>query len=634
MRIILPPPGREALERLEAAAAARPRLYSVRLALLAIAGDVLLSALRVVPLAGPILLFAFLIYDHLAFRLLAVAVTLLLVWLMRPGFRDRGTSIARQDAPDLYGALDALKTALDVGRRIEVRLDDGFNAGAREARGLFGILGTRRVLMLGVPLLALLGTDEVRAIIAHEFGHFSRRHGRFGHWLYWAHLDWLSYAAEVDGDSSIIDRSGAVLAQIFAPAFSRRAMVWSRRCEYEADADAARTAGGAPMVGALTRLIVFDAWHAREFPRIFRDWQRSEPAPPDDFMGRMIAAFDAAPSDFLAAVTAREAQRFGDWGDTHPVLAERAAALGVPPGLAPRGSPAGPALLGAAWPAVAAGWNARWRGENVVAWQAAHARYRLLEAPLLAAGAETAARWPLARQLDRATALHRYEPARGLAALEALHAAAPGDRGVTFAFAAARLAGGDADAVRILSALAKEDARWRVPAFERLARYCDAAGDRAGANRWARGLELASENAMRAHAAVCDDVAAGKLAPTTRPAPFVAAVHAGLAAEPAIVRAWLAEGKAPLAGTQTARPAMLRADVLILVVDPCDADAITACQQEVLASLAEPDALLVVVSFFSTEVLPPALPAALEKHPPGGVYQRGGAGSQGYGAEV
>jgi hypothetical protein len=58
--------------------------------------------------------------------------------------------------------------------------------------------------------------------------------------------------------------------------------------------------------------------------------------------------------------------------------------------------------------------------------------------------------------------LRRCQPERGLAALEALHAEAPGDRLITFAWASARLAEGDTVAVKTLSALAKA-ARW--PAF-------------------------------------------------------------------------------------------------------------------------------------------------------------------------
>ncbi|MCL2429561.1 MAG: M48 family metalloprotease, partial [Alphaproteobacteria bacterium] len=521
-------------------------------------------------------------------------------------------------------------SAVDAGGRIDVRLDDDFNASAREARGLFGIAGTRRVLTLGVPLLALLGRDEVRAIVAHEFGHFSRRHGRFGHWLYWAHHDWLAYATQIDSadDGSVLERGSAALAHLFAPAFNRRAMVWSRRCEYEADVDAARAVGAAQMTGALARLAVFEAWRATEFPRILRDWQRDEPVPPEDFMERLIATFNAAPPDLLVAIMAREARRPGDWSDTHPALAERAFALGLAPDLIPRGAPAGSPLLGALWPSAVAEWNARWRREQAVTWPGAHARYRLIEAPLLAASPESVAGWPLAQRFDRARALRRYQPECGLAALEALHAEAPGNRRITFAWASAQLAEGDTVAVKTLSALAKEDASWREPVYARLVRHCEVSGDRAGARRWGRGLHLARDLMRSARRSVADNLMAGKLPATTRPATFIATVHAGLAADPTVTAAWLVEGMVRLPGAQTERPATLRVDTLIVTVHPfdarqrpCDTDAIKDRHAQLLSGLVEPDALVTVASFYTTELLPAALAAALERHLPGRVYR-------------
>jgi hypothetical protein len=470
-----------------------------------------------------------------------------------------------------------------------------------------------------VPLLALLGKDEARAVVAHEFGHFSRRHGRSGHWLYWAHLGWLS---QVGSQSSRFDRAGATFAEIFVPAFSRRAMVWSRRCEYEADADAAHAVGGEHLVRALARLDVFIAWQSKELPRIIHGWQRAEPTPPENCLERMIAAFEETPPDLLAAIEATEVSRSRDWLDTHPRLTERAAALGAPPSFAPREGPAGSVLLGGHWPAIAAEYNARWRKENAVAWSVAHTRYRLIEAPLLAAGPETVAGWPIARRLERARALRKFEPTRGLAELEALHGEVPDDRSITFAYAAARLAEGDASAVETMRALAKEDASWRVPAYARLMRYCDGVGDRAGVRRWASLLERAGEPEAYAYASVCRGLGSGEYSPTTRPAPFIESLRAGFAADPAIAKAWLVEGRAPLVAAEKGLVATLRADALILVVDPFNAmqqpnnvAVVKARHQQVLSDLVEPNALPVVIAFYATEPLPPALQGALEQLP-------------------
>ena len=625
MRISLPPPAPDKIKRLEVAAAARPGLYRLRLVLLALCGDAVLTFVRVLPAAGPIAVGA-IFFDSTIIHVLAGASVLLLIWVMRPGIRSTGgRKIAPTDAPELFAALDDLKTRLDVGRRLEVRLDDDLNAGALELRGLFGLIGTQRVMTLGVPLLALLGKDEARGVIAHEFGHFSRRHGRLGHWLYWAHLGWLAHAGRTDEyKSSILNRAGAVIAEMFVPVFSRRAMVWSRRSEYEADADAASAVDGAHLISGLVRLDAFHAWQADELPLITRSWQRAEPTAPDNWLERTIAAFEATPADVLASIAADEAARTGDWADTHPRLAQRAAALGLTPSLTPRNGPGGSALLGAYWANAAADFNARWRQENMVAWSVAHARYRLIEAPLIAAAPETVSTWPIAQQLARAGALRRFDPDRGLAALAALHAAAPDDRPVTFAHATARLADGDASAVDSLVALAKADASWRVPVCERLVRYYRRIDDRPGENRWTDQLHHVGEAAARSYAEICDNLDAGKIAPTSRPAPLIETLHAGFAADPRVARAWLVEGTA-----ETARGGTRRADALILVLDPFDdmqqpydTGVVEDRHRQTLDSLIEPNGLPVVISFYSTERLPPDLHAALEKLPAGSAYVR------------
>ena len=89
------------------------------------------------------------------------------------------------------------------------------------------------------------------------------------------------------------------------------------------------------------------------------------------------------------------------------------------------------------------------------------------------------------------------------------------------------------------------------------------------------------------------------------------------------------EARAPLVTAENALVATLRADALILVADPFDArqqpynvDIIRARHQLVLGDLIEPNALPVVISFYSTEPLPSALRDALEQLPAGSAYVR------------
>jgi hypothetical protein len=133
----------------------------------------------------------------------------------------------------------------------------------------------------------------------------------------------------------------------------------------------------------------------------------------------------------------------------------------------------------------------------------------------------------------------------------------------------------------------------------------------------------------RAYAPVWDGLVAGEHAPTTRPAPLIEALRAGLAADPAVAKAWLVEGKAVLGAAEKARDVTLRVDALILVVDPFDAERqpdddsiVQARHRQVLGDLIEPNALPVVIAFYSTEPLPTALRDALERLPAGSAYVR------------
>lgn len=628
MRINLPPPSPAKLARLEAAAAAHPIRYRFGLATLALFGDVTLTFVRAFPLAAwPI--FGALLYNRVLFYWVAGIAVLFLIWLVRPGYRDDGRPVSREEMPDLYAALDRLKNEIEVDGQLQIQLDDEMNASAREVRGLFGLFGNRRLMTIGIPLLAILGKDETRAVIGHELGHFSRRHGRLGHFLYWAHMGWLSHVELIDEDSSVLDRVGASFAHLFLPTFSRRAMVWSRRCEYEADADAARAAGAQTVISALARVSLFDTWQERELPRLDYSWQRSEPRAPANYLDRVSRAFIEATPELTLDLVARESSRGSEWRDTHPPLAQRAKALNVAIAVTHRDEAAGPALLGASWPAVVNNYNALWQRGHAAEWAVAHQRYVLIEAPLLAASDAEAAAWPIPRRLERARALAKLDPKQGIAALTALAAAAPDDRMTAFILATAHLTGGDRTAIDRLKTIAEADATYRVPVCIRLIRYLRAQGDSISAEKWENQLGTSGTHLARAYDAFAEEIYAGKAVATSRPSAFGVTLFAGLATDPAVAKAWLLEGTAPLATANRSHAATLRVDALVLLIDPFDQsqqpydmDAVCNRHCGCLGDLIEPNALPIVLSFFTTEPMPAEVAAQLAKVPPTAIYTR------------
>ncbi len=74
--------------------------------------------------------------------------------------------VAREDAPRLHALVDRVATALETPTADCIVVDSGFNAS-------WAVLGVRRrrVLTLGLPLLAALEPDERVALAAHELAH-------------------------------------------------------------------------------------------------------------------------------------------------------------------------------------------------------------------------------------------------------------------------------------------------------------------------------------------------------------------------------------------------------------------------------------------------------------------------------
>lgn len=72
------------------------------------------------------------------------------------------------------------RLADDVGTRVpdEIRIVPEVNAAVVEESQLLGLHAGRRYLYLGIPLLQGLSVAQLQAVIAHELGHYSGRHGQ------------------------------------------------------------------------------------------------------------------------------------------------------------------------------------------------------------------------------------------------------------------------------------------------------------------------------------------------------------------------------------------------------------------------------------------------------------------------
>ncbi len=603
------PRHRAQIERLEAQAARHPRLYRFRLAVIAIGGDFLLTAAHIAPWVLPIGLGVFVLNNPVGYAL-GGAVLVFFVYLSRPALRLKGRELSRAEAPVLFAEIDAIRDRLQVRQRMEVMLDDSFNAGALETRGLFGLVGTRRVLFLGVPLLAALPQQEVLAVIAHEFGHFSRRHGRLGHWLYRARVGWIELAEEAADSDIVLDKSTAWIARRLIPYFSRISFVHARHCEYEADADAAAASGSRVFGDALTRVAVLARVWSEGFPRNLAMLRRDQKQAPDDLHERFAQAAASWPAPELESWRAEALREKSDWLDTHPRLTERLAVLKETCEPVVPAPGAGAQLLGASWPGILAEFNARWRETAEWEWAFEHLRFRHLLARLLMADDATAATWPLPVRLSRARALRATAPAQGLTDLRRLHEQFPQEASVEFAYGAALLNEDDAAGVAILEALAVRQPTFRVPVYRRLIVYFSRSdGDES--ERWTERLEGAAMRRATAMAPFLNKAERGRARPSALPPEAIAVLAEALALDPCVERGWLFQGREPLGTAQSEHAADLDIHGLVLTLDPAvlsrtgaDEGSENARYSDALEALVAADAAVAVTTYYSTQPIP------------------------------
>lgn len=600
----------DVIAHLQSEASRSPTAYRFRLATIAIAGDLALTATQVLPWAAPILIGVVLINLKL-FYWLGGAAVIFLVWLFRPSFRFQGRPLAIEEAPRLYAEMERLRQALQVPSRMLVYLDNSFNASATETRGLFGLLGTNCALTLGVPLLVALSREQVVAVIAHEFGHFSRRHGRLGHWLYRARVGWMQYAQHVDDSDSSFDRAAAWYASKFLPFFSARSFVHSRQCEYEADADAALAVGARPFAEALTRVAVIARLWEKRFPRELARWQLEQPQPPRDFYQRFERFAKRCSPGELQSWLDDALRASSSWDDTHPSLPQRLRPLAQDPVLASPTQSAAEALLGEQWLKLLAEFNDKWINEVQADWLVEHLRIRHIAQPLLSADEATIRGWSVERRLARANELCRSDPPRGLLELRELHQADPSHRQIRFAYAAALLDAIDEAGVELIESLAREDAAFRPSAFLRAVRYFEHKGDSRQVERWSAWLKQVQQNLGEAVELFLRRAEAGETRPSTLQAAERAVVSEAARLDPCVVNAWLVEGHAQF-NYAAARPAIpVLVHLLVLAIDPTEVrrvgqeeDRVAERYEALLRTLIAPDHVPVVRTYFTTENIP------------------------------
>jgi Zn-dependent protease with chaperone function len=257
-----------------------------------------------------------------------------------PSFRPRGRRLSRTEAPGLFDLLQALAARTGIGAPDEVYLTAAPEAGVTQTGGLLR-QGTR-ILVLGLPLLDTLTIAELRAVLAHEYGHFGGgdtrllRLGARAHSLFASTLKatkGIGFRDTLQGNSIYFAVAAGhalagAIAHIFASLYFLLTLPISRREELAADRLAAQVAGRDAMRSALERMPQIEAYDLYLARDVALAMKRS--VMPND----LLDGFRTFRRRFFESTAGR---RFLDERrsaptspyDSHPSLADRIRALGA-----------------------------------------------------------------------------------------------------------------------------------------------------------------------------------------------------------------------------------------------------------------------------------------------------------------
>lgn len=410
-------------QRLEREYAAAPQTYRWRLGALAAVGQLAFALALIVCVGLTVFLLSALFWRPwqdtriLIPIILLGASSLVLLGAARlrvvppPGYRLRPGEGQR-----LCEEVERIRAALGAQRLHGIILNDQLNAAAAFVPRGYGVLPARNYLVLGLPLLQVLDEREAAAVIAHEFGHFHHREGKFPAWIYQlrARLDTVlqGMCGSVASPSLLF-----LFFRWFHQHFEARSQVIARQQELVADRVAADQVGAEPLMRGLIRMqLACDQLQHVFWPEVQRS-TLSQSYPPA-LVPQRVGDLMASERSRDCGIPAWLLHEHVDPDDTHPPLAARMRSLSVPSSLRlqPESASAAERWLSAELCArVQDDLGRQWQAEHKTQWEQQHRQHRLDEQRLRALegnATPTAADWLEQAQLSE---LHR--PGADVAAL-------------------------------------------------------------------------------------------------------------------------------------------------------------------------------------------------------------------------
>lgn len=193
------------------------------------------------------------------------------------------TEITREEEPKLFALIDEIVSEVQTQKPKHVYLSAEINAYVFYDSSFWSMfLPIRKNLTIGVGLMNAVTQQELKAILAHEFGHFSQKSMKVGSYVYnvnkvihnmlfdnnsyndtiavWANLS-AFFAFFTNIAIKIVQGIQYLLMKLYE-LVNLQFYALSREMEFHADAVAASVAGSQALVDSLRRLNLADAAHS------------------------------------------------------------------------------------------------------------------------------------------------------------------------------------------------------------------------------------------------------------------------------------------------------------------------------------------------------------------------------------
>jgi len=317
---------------LEIFAQQNPGAYRLRVAMLAALGYAYLLVVVLFLLA---IVFVTLFYVRISYitikivwiPLVLVGLVLRSLWITLPV--PEGTELRREQAPALFDLINEVSKKLSGPKVHHVLVSDDYNASIVQIPqfGMFGWL--RNYLVVGLPLLRALDPSEFRAVLAHEVGHLSGKHGRFSGWIYRLRQSWIQILTRVHQERHYASFLFEPFINWYAPYLNAYSFVLARAQERHADQYAVELAGREVTGVMLVRMMAKERGLVENFwPNFFRQSKEQPKTPADPFV-QMLQGLEQPIGATKTQKWFYEAMRVPTgYEDTHPALSDRLAAIG------------------------------------------------------------------------------------------------------------------------------------------------------------------------------------------------------------------------------------------------------------------------------------------------------------------